>query len=83
MEDAVGVLLLAPFREIVSRGNTAIGNGEAGGHDDLVKAGRSLVKEGERSLKRMEPLCLKKYEEYGSSFVNALKDDGMALTVPT
>lgn len=83
MEEAVGLLVLAPFRDIVSRGNDAIGNGEAGCHDGLVKAAQSLVKEGERALKRIEPLCLIKYEEYGSRFVDALKDDGMALTAHT
>lgn len=77
MEEAVGVLVLAPFRDIISQGNLAIENAVEGRNDGMIKAAQSLVKEGERALKKIEPLCLKNYDEYGSVFVSALKDNGM------
>lgn len=76
MDDAIGDLVLAPFRDIVSQGKAAVENAVHGEDDGMLKAAQSLVKEGERALKRIEPLCRRKLEEYGPLFVNALKDDG-------
>jgi hypothetical protein len=42
----------------------------------MLKAAQSLVKEGERALKRIEPLCRKHLDEYGSNFLDALKENG-------
>ncbi|KAF3767705.1 hypothetical protein M406DRAFT_69825 [Cryphonectria parasitica EP155] len=75
MDETVNDLVLAPFRDIVEQGNIAVGNASDGGNEAMLKAAQSLVKEGERALKRIEPLCRRKCEEFGFVFVNALKDD--------
>lgn len=77
MIEAIEDLVLAPFRDIVVKGNLAAKNADDGGNDEMPKAAQSLVKEGERALKKIEPLCLKKVEEYGISFVDAVKDESM------
>lgn len=82
MDEAIGDLVLAPFRDIASQGHVALRNAEEGRNDGMIKAAQSLVKEGDRALKRIESLCLKKYEEFGSAFVNALKDDGTVVSLP-
>ncbi|KAI0593852.1 hypothetical protein F4775DRAFT_607034 [Biscogniauxia sp. FL1348] len=78
MDDEVERLMLAPFREIVEKSNAAIEN--AGAADEtsaalMLRAAQSLMKEGERALKRLEPLCIKNYEEYGSNFIDAIKEN--------
>jgi hypothetical protein len=76
MEEAVGDLVLTPFRDIVTQANVAISNAKDGGDEQMLKAAQSLIKEGERALKRIEPLCRKHFDESGSHFVNAIKDNG-------
>ncbi|KAJ9148906.1 Sh3 domain-containing protein [Pleurostoma richardsiae] len=75
MEEAVGDLILTPFRDIVTQANVAISNAKDGGDEQMLKAAQSLIKEGERALKRIEPLCRKHFDESGSHFVNAVKDN--------
>lgn len=75
-------LVLAPFRDIVSQGRVAIGNAGGDRNNGMLQAAQSLVKEGERALKRIEPLCLKYYEEFGSIFLEALKGDGKSSWTP-
>jgi hypothetical protein len=77
MEDA-DELVIVPFREIVEKGRQAVEN--AGDQAPIMaKAAQALVKEGERGLKRIEPLCRKHAEDYGIAFVAALKDNGNSL----
>lgn len=73
--DVVTELVIAPFRDIVEKGKTAADN--AGDSQPMLKAAQALTKEGERALKRIEPLCKKHLDEYGSGFVDALKENGM------
>ncbi|KAK8079780.1 hypothetical protein PG997_007598 [Apiospora hydei] len=77
MADEVERLILGPFKEIVEKANVAIANAE--GADEhvaasMLKAAQSLAKEGERALKRIEPLCTKNHEQYGTNFVDAVKE---------
>lgn len=83
MEEALADLVLAPFREIISQGNIAIDNAVRDRNDGMIKAAQGLVREGGKALKKIEPLCLKYYNEYGSAFVDALKDDGMGPWHPS
>ncbi|EON97619.1 putative sh3 domain-containing protein [Phaeoacremonium minimum UCRPA7] len=76
MDEAIGDLVLGPFREIVTQGNTAIENAREAGNEQMLKAAQALVKEGERALKKIEPLCRKTFDEFAANFVNALKDNG-------
>lgn len=72
--DDVSDLVLTPFREIVEKGRTAVEN--AGGAQPMLKASQALVKEGERALKKIEPVCQKHIDESGSNFIDALKENG-------
>ncbi|KAK8090966.1 hypothetical protein PG994_000471 [Apiospora phragmitis] len=77
MADEVERLILAPFNEIVEKANVAIANAEGADEDvaaSMLKAAQSLAKEGERALKRIEPLCDNNYEQYGTNFVDAVKE---------
>jgi hypothetical protein len=79
MDEAVNELVIAPFKELVEKANTALQNAEdadpeAG--EPMQKAAKNLAKEGERALKRIEPLCDKIFQEFGSAFVDALKENG-------
>ncbi|KAJ4139080.1 hypothetical protein NW765_002977 [Fusarium oxysporum] len=71
--DDVGDLVIAPFRDIVEKGREATQN--AGDDKTMLKASQSLTKEGERALKKIEPLCRKHLDEYGSNFLDALKEN--------
>lgn len=75
MVEAIEDLVLAPFRDIVTQATTALHNAETGG-DTMRAAARALLREGERALRRIEPLCRRKGEEFGVAFVDILKDDG-------
>ncbi|KAI0424258.1 hypothetical protein F5Y09DRAFT_324874 [Xylaria sp. FL1042] len=78
MADEVERLVLAQFREIVEKGKTAIENVESAGDQapaPMLKAAQNLVKEGEKALKKIEPISTANYEEYGISFVNAIKEN--------
>ncbi|KAI0555490.1 hypothetical protein F4679DRAFT_570033 [Xylaria curta] len=78
MADEVERLVLAQFREIVEKGKTAIENVESAGDqapEPMLKAAQNLVKEGEKALKKIEPVSTATYEEYGSSFINAIKEN--------
>ncbi|KAF4457013.1 hypothetical protein F53441_1028 [Fusarium austroafricanum] len=75
--DDVTDLVIAPFRDIVDKGREAVEN--AGDDKVMLKASQSLIKEGERALKKIEPLCRKHLDEYGSNFLDALKENGKTL----
>ncbi|KAI1324159.1 hypothetical protein F5Y16DRAFT_381711 [Xylariaceae sp. FL0255] len=77
MADEIDRLILAPFREIVEKGKIAIENVEVVGDSAppaMLKAAQNLVKEGEKALKKIEPISTANYEEYGSNFVDAIKE---------
>lgn len=74
MDEAVEDLVLAPFREIVAQGTAALRN--AGDNEGMRSAAHGLLREGERALRRLEPLCRRTGQEFGGLFVDALKDDG-------
>lgn len=81
MADEVERLITAPFKEIVEKGNLAIENSKDAPDDVagvMLKAAQSLVKEGDRALKKMDPLCDKHLADYRSNFVIAIKENGNA-----
>ncbi|KAL2214125.1 hypothetical protein CC79DRAFT_1392006 [Sarocladium strictum] len=69
----VAPLVLAPFHEIVSRGQEALAN--AGDSQPMREAAQSLVKEGERAIRKIEPLVKKYITEYDVNFHMALKEN--------
>ena len=79
MDDDVHNLVLAPFHEVAEKGRTALENATAAGFtksDAVFKAAHNLARNGERASEKLEPLCKKKWEEYGINFVVALKENG-------
>jgi hypothetical protein len=72
MED-INHLVVTPFRDISIKATEALNN--AGEKQDMHKAAQKLAKEGERALKRIEPLCTKLQNEYGENFLNALREN--------
>ena len=86
MADDAERLVTAPFREIVEKGNVALLNAQDAEDDDavgMVKAAQNLLKEGDRALKRIEPLCAKNYGEYGVNFIDAVKEHGKTFRFPS
>ena len=79
MED-VNHLVVTPFRDISQKATEALNN--AGENQDMQKAAQKLVKEGERALKRIEPLCTKLHNEYGDNFLNALRENSRFFSFP-
>jgi hypothetical protein len=71
--DEATALVVAPFRDIVDKAKAALDN--AGDNEAMRKASQALVREGERALTRIEPLCQKHVDEYSLNFINALKED--------
>ncbi|CAK7270766.1 hypothetical protein SEPCBS119000_004254 [Sporothrix epigloea] len=74
-------LILRSFRDVIERGNDTVTNAETNGSNsnveretlaDMGKAGRALVREGERALKRLQPLWDGQVEKYGDAFKDAL-----------
>lgn len=72
--DDIAHLVITPFQEVVEKGKTAVEN--AGDSQPMAKAALSLVKEGERALKKIEPLCKKYVAEFGVNFRDALRENG-------
>ncbi|KAL2890157.1 sh3 domain-containing protein [Ceratocystis lukuohia] len=70
--DQIADLILTPFRDIVEKGRAAV-DVAGSGHPEMAKAAQSLIKEGGRALKRIEPQCQRHADEFGTSFVDAVK----------
>jgi hypothetical protein len=79
MIEEVNDLVLTPFRDIVDKARTAVENA---GEDNpvMVKAAQALLKEGERGVRKIERQCQKHLDDYGSSFIAALKDNDEIAT---
>lgn len=79
------VLILGPFREVAERGNEAIANAQdiddAGseGANYMLKAAQAVAKEGERALKRLQPLWDGQVGKYGDTFTDALSQNGIKI----
>lgn len=74
MDHVVANLVFAPFRDMIEKGRAAMRN--ATRSQAMLRAAADLVKEGERALKRLEPICSRYYTAYGADFVEALKGNG-------
>ena len=67
-------LLLGPARSIVAKAAQAAHN--AAGHEAMLAAAKSLGREGERAVHRLEPLCLKLQQLHQDEFTKAIKANG-------
>ena len=84
-------LILRPFRDVVDRGTDAITHAEAAAAADvdkdadaslserMLKASRAVVREGERAVKKIQPIWDGQVEKYGDSFKEAMMEQGMSL----
>lgn len=79
MDTEVQDLVLSSFQDVIIKGRTALDNATAASALPMQKAAQGLVSNGERALKKIEPLCRRQVEDYGGSFVDALKENGMLL----
>lgn len=74
------ILILGPFREVVDRGKEAVTNAQDNANAEnakhMLKAAQAVAKEGERALKRLQPLWDGQVDKYGDTFTNALSQDG-------
>ena len=80
VEEVLHGFVLAPFREIVEKGKTALenaGDGRSRESKQMRKAAEGLIREGERAIKRIEPLCNSHLGKFGANFIGALKENGM------
>lgn len=74
-------LILNPFHEVVDRGKEAVANAEGAADEDaevsrlMGKAGVAVVKEGERALKRLQPLWDSQVDKYGDAFKESLSQN--------
>ncbi|KAK1759472.1 hypothetical protein QBC47DRAFT_437273 [Echria macrotheca] len=74
MED-IRNLVLSPFHDTVAKAKKAVENATTKNDQAMVKAAQSLVTNGERAVKRLEPVCQRGWDEYGVAFVDALKEN--------
>ncbi|KAH8839189.1 hypothetical protein MCOR27_005826 [Pyricularia oryzae] len=79
MEEAAKELVLSPFREIVTKGTTALENARGAEDSDvkvsMTKAANALLREGDRAVKKIEPLCDKLLANQGDIFIDALREN--------
>ncbi|KAL1853668.1 hypothetical protein Daus18300_011704 [Diaporthe australafricana] len=74
-------LILSPFHEVVDRGNEAVANAQSAAEEDaelsqlMAKAGVAVVREGERALKRLQPLWDGQVDKYGDAFKDSLSQN--------
>ncbi len=76
MDEDVQRLVLVPFQELVQKGKESLENAKVAGLAVMQASAEKLIKEGERALKKLEPLCKKQLDEYGANFAAALKEHG-------
>ncbi|KAK0619816.1 hypothetical protein B0T14DRAFT_496471 [Immersiella caudata] len=75
MDADVQNLVLSSFQDVIAKGRTALENATAANEIPMQKAAQGLVSNGERALKKIQPLCKRQVDEYGGSFVDALKEN--------
>ncbi|GJC97666.1 SH3 domain containing protein [Colletotrichum higginsianum] len=74
-------LIITPFREVVERGKEAVANAEEAQNDDpeqakqMMKSAMAITKEGERALKRLQPLWDSQVEKHGDTFKDIIADN--------
>lgn len=75
-------LIIEPFRELVERGKEAIANAEAAENENadlskqVLRSAQLLVREGERALKRLQPLWAAQVEKHGEAFKDVFRANG-------
>ncbi|KZL85968.1 sh3 domain-containing protein [Colletotrichum incanum] len=74
-------LIILPFHEVVERGKEAITNAEEAQNEDpelakqMMKFATIITKEGERALKRLQPLWDNQVEKHGDMFKEIIADN--------
>ncbi|KAK2612701.1 hypothetical protein QQS21_001318 [Conoideocrella luteorostrata] len=65
-------LILTPFNDIVDKATRAADHA-TDEEPSMRKAAELLVREGQRALNRLQPLCKKIFSQHGPAFVSAIK----------
>ncbi|KAG7056976.1 SH3 domain-containing protein [Colletotrichum scovillei] len=74
-------LILAPFREVVERGEESAKNAHDAQDDDpetsreMAKSASMIAKEGQRALKRLQPLWNSQFEKHGDVFKDTIAEN--------
>ncbi|EXF83742.1 hypothetical protein CFIO01_01469 [Colletotrichum fioriniae PJ7] len=74
-------LILAPFREVVERGEESAKNAHDAQDDDpetsreMAKSASIIAKEGQRALKRLQPLWNSQFEKHGDVFKDTIAEN--------
>lgn len=76
-------LFLTPLRDIIEKGNIAAQNAYESENPAMHDAALGLVREGERAMRRIEPLCEKLVQQYGLAAVTAIKEHGTLVLSTT
>ena len=69
-------LLLRPFGEVVMLANAALINSEAEGGDGMTAAARSLLREAERSKRKVEAVWESEVGKHGAAFRTMMVQQG-------
>jgi len=74
-------LILRPFREVVQQGQNAVSKSglsteDPGLSEQMAEAGQALVREGERALKRLQPIWDHQVTTFGAAFIDAILAHG-------
>lgn len=80
----IDILLLGPFRDVIARAEEAVANAtKQVDHDHdpelcelMLKSSQALLREGERALKRIQPLWNGQVEKYGGAFADGWSQNG-------
>lgn len=73
MED-MDDLVITPFRDIVKKRNTVTNNGDV--RQSTLNAAQSIIKEAERAIESIEPVCKSHLVEHMPDIVVALMENG-------
>ncbi|KAI3532380.1 hypothetical protein CSPX01_13478 [Colletotrichum filicis] len=74
-------LILAPFREVVERGEESAKNAHDAQDEDpetsreMAKSASTIAKEGQRALKRLRPLWNSQFEKHGDVFKETIAEN--------
>ncbi|KXH58786.1 hypothetical protein CSAL01_11450 [Colletotrichum salicis] len=74
-------LILAPFREVVERGEESARNANEAQDEDpatsreMTKSASTITKEGQRALKRLQPLWNSQFEKHGDVFKDTIAEN--------
>lgn len=74
MENDVDELVTLPFQQLLDTAKSALDN--VGDSRDIEVLAQSLVKDIERGMGKIGPICKRNLDQYGQNFLDALRENG-------